>query len=133
MNDGQFRVLRSFYAAVASVADAFGSEATSSGLVLPVPHKSLAEARLAFLPEAWTIHALGFDAFIDKYAKPAHAPAIHAFVEFARHFQADASYVAPSTFDRNAHSRGAFTICLFLNAKDAAGANILVVFERVET
>jgi hypothetical protein len=133
VTDDQFRLMRSIYAAVAAVADSFGSEATAPGLVIPTRRRSLAEASREFLPEHWRAYPLGFDAFVARYARRSCAPAVHAFVELVGHFRPDVAYLAAGAFDPAAHSRGAFVIGLFVDAAAAAGTSFLVVFERVET
>ncbi len=133
MTDDQFRVLKSVHAAVSAVADRFGSEATSSGLVLPTRTPSLAEACREWFPSTYTVHPLGFEAFAARYAKPADEPAIHRFVTLARHLQPEAAYLAPHGFDRDAHSRGAFFLAIYLDALEAMGTRAVIAFERVET
>jgi len=133
MTENQFQVLRSLYAAVGSVGDAFGSEATSSGLVMPTRKPSLFDACREFFPERWTVQTLGFEGFVANYAKPADDPAIHAFVTLARHLKADAAYLAPGRFDPLAHSRGAFMLGVYLDSMEEAGTRFLIAFDRVET
>ena len=133
MTDSQFHAMRRLYAEVAAMADALGSEATSSGLVIPNQCPSLAEARRAFLPDTLISHPLGFETFVHSYCSRSRNPAVARFVDYLRPFRPEAVYFAGPTFDPFAHSRGAFLIALFFDAAVVAGARFLVVFDRVET
>jgi len=133
MTDAQFAVLRRICEATAAVGDAFGSEATSPGLAIPVDFKGMAEACRRFLPERLAPRPLRFEGFLTRYAVPSRRPEVAAFVTLIGHFPVEAAYVAPEGFDPEAHSRGAFWIALLVDAREAAGARVLIAFERVET
>ncbi|MFO0957292.1 MAG: hypothetical protein U0800_07460 [Isosphaeraceae bacterium] len=133
MTEDQFRVLRILYEATAAVGDAFGSESTRSGLVFPTQLATLDEAARAFLPNGWIRSPIGFEPFATRYIQPLRNPAADAFATLIRHFPVEAAYLAPPGFDPNAHSRGAFFLGLFIDARGAAGMRVLIAFERVET
>lgn len=133
MTDAQFAVLRSLIRSVSAVGDAFGSEATAPGLAFPHAEPSLEAACRAFFPATWKIHPLGFAPFVARYGGARDDPAVHAFLELAGHFDADAAYLDPGTFRPDAHSRGSFLIVVSLDARKAAGVRLLVAFDRVET
>jgi hypothetical protein len=132
MTDAQFEVLRAIHAAVASAGDAFGSEATTGGMVLPCAEPTLRDACARHLPRGWRVVPGAFDDLVRRHAPPGH-PGASRLVALLRHFPVEAALVGGASFRPEARDRGRFFVCLFADAAEAAGTRVLILFERVET
>ncbi len=131
MTEQQFAFLQQVYGTVAQVADAFGSEDSSSGLVIPTAAATLAAAAV-HLPASYQLRPLPYSSFARDYSRAGDA-AVARLLTLLTPFKPTAATCAPASFDPQAHSRGRFLLCLFALTQVQAGSNLLLCFTRVET
>jgi hypothetical protein len=130
----QLEAFEQFYALVSQVADAFGSEDTSSGKVIPTTAaRSLGAAVRRYFPPEFRVYPLEFAQFESEFCAALDNEAVGNFLEAIRPLSPRAAYIAEDGFDPRASNRGAFRLCLFIDATREAGTRFLVYFNRVET
>jgi hypothetical protein len=133
MTEEQFYSLQNIYFLVAQIGSSFGSEDTSSGLVIPTDIKVFAEAIEQFLPHNYQVYQQEFTNFIKDFCSALDDPAIADFVAHITPLTPEFALVGGADFDPKGLDRGEFYLCLFLPTLEVAGTNVLICFSRAET
>lgn len=133
MTEEQFDRLNAIYQLVAQVADAFGSEDTSSGMVLPTLSDTLEQAAAEYLPDDYDLYPMYFREFVTRYATNRDNPAVDRLIAEIAPLVREAAHAGNADFDPEASDRGVFKLCLFLRCEEETGFNLLLCFTRVET
>jgi len=129
----QFYALQKFYLLVSQIGSYFGSEDSSSGLVIPTNADSLAGAIAGFFPDSYQVYGENFNQFVKEFCRSQENAGVDDFLAYIQPLAPEFALVGEGDFNPKSKEKGEFHLCLFLPASAIAGTNLLICFNRAET